>query len=168
MIHYFIDGHNTIHSIPTYLEILDRDYPSCLQRVITDCAAYCDSRNVKIVLVFDGNPPFEIPKGHGTLKVVFSGSKRDADSVIAEKAQLAKSNIVVTNDGGLKRLITANGCRYISPEQFYELFATSKKKKARKSSQSGKERGLMPQEVAWWKREMNEALKKRNSSLPFT
>ena len=161
MIRYLIDGHNTIHSIPRYLEILDRDYPSCLKRVITDCADYCDSRNVKIVLVFDGNPPFEIPKSHGNLEVVFSGSNRDADTVIAEKALPEKSNIVVTNDGGLKRLITASGCRYMQPEKFYELYTSSKKKSRRGSSQSGKERGLTPQEVAWWKREMNEALEKK-------
>jgi predicted RNA-binding protein with PIN domain len=161
MIHYIIDGHNTIHSIPTYLEILDRDYPSCLEKVITDCADYCDSRNVKIVLVFDGNPPFEIPKSHGNLKVVFSGSNRDADTVIVEKTLPTKNNIVVTNDGGLKHLITANGCRYISPEQFYELYASSKKKNRRRTSQSGKDRSLTPQEMAWWKREMNEALEKK-------
>ena len=161
MIRYIIDGHNTIHSIPRYLEILDRDYPSCLKRVITDCADYCDSRNVKIVLVFDGNPPFEIPKSHGNLKVVFSGSNRDADTVIAEKSLPEKSNIVVTNDGGLKRLITASGCRYMQPEKFYELYTSSKKKSHRGSSQSGKNRGLTPQEVAWWKREMSEALEKK-------
>ena len=161
MIRYIIDGHNTIHSIPHYLEILDRDYPSCLKRVITDCADYCDSRNVKIVLVFDGNPPFEIPKSHGNLEVVFSGSNRDADTVIAEKALPAKSNIVVTNDGGLKRLITASSCRYMQPEKFYELYISSKKRNRRGSSQSGKDRGLTPQEVAWWKREMNEALEKK-------
>jgi len=161
MIRYIIDGHNTIHSIPHYLEILDRDYPSCLKRVITDCADYCDSRNVKIVLVFDGNPPFKIPKSHGNLEVVFSESNRDADTVIAEKALPAKSNIVVTNDGGLKRLITASGCRNMQPEKFYELYTSSNKKNRRGSSQSGKDRGLTPQEVAWWKREMNEALEKK-------
>ena len=161
MIRYIIDGHNTIHSIPHYLEILDRDYPSCLKRVITDCADYCDSRNVKIVLVFDGNPPFEIPKSHGNLEVVFSGSNRDADTVIAEKALPEKSNIVVTNDGGLKHLITASGCRYMQPEKFYELYTSSKKKSRRGNSQSGKDRGLTPQEVAWWKREMKEALEKK-------
>jgi len=161
MIRYIIDGHNTIHSIPHYLEILDRDYPSCLKRVITDCADYCDSRNVKIVLVFDGNPPFEIPKSHGNLEVVFSGSNRDADTVIAENSLLAKSNIVVTNDGGLKRLITASGCRYMQPEKFNELYTSSKKRNRRGSSQTGKDRGLTPQEVAWWKREMNEALEKK-------
>ena len=161
MIRYLIDGHNTIHSIPRYLEILDRDYPSCLKRVITDCADYCDSRNVKIVLVFDGNPPFEIPKSHGNLEVVFSGSNRDADTVIAEKSLPEKSNIVVTNDGGLKRLITASGCRYMQPEKFYELYTSSKKKSRRGSSQSGKNRSLTPQEMAWWKREMKEALEKK-------
>ena len=161
MIRYLIDGHNTIHSIPPYLEILDRDYPSCLKRVITDCAHYCDSRNVKIVLVFDGNPPFEIPKSHGNLEVVFSGSNRDADTVIAEKSLPEKSNIVVTNDGGLKRLITASGCRYMQPEKFYELYASSKKKNLQGSSQSGKNRSLTPQEMAWWKREMKEALEKK-------
>ena len=161
MIRYLIDGHNTIHSIPRYLEILDRDYPSCLKRVITDCADYCDSRNVKIVLVFDGNPPFEIPKSHGNLEVVFSGSNRDADTVIAEKSLPEKSNIVVTNDGGLKHLITASGCRYMQPEKFYELSASSKKKNLQGSSQSGKNRSLTPQEMAWWKREMKEALEKK-------
>ena len=161
MIRYLIDGHNTIHSIPRYLEILDRDYPSCLKRVITDFADYCDSRNVNIVLVFDGNPPFEIPKSHGNLEVVFSGSNRDADTVIAEKSLPEKSNIVVTNDGGLKRLITASGCRYMQPKKFYELYASSKKKRRRGSSQSGKDRSLTPQEVAWWKREMSEALEKK-------
>ena len=161
MIRYLIDGHNTIHSIPRYLEILDRDYPSCLKRVITDCADYCDSRNVKIVLVFDGNPPFEIPKNHGNLTVVFSGSNRDADTVIAEKALPEKSNIVITNDGGLKHLITAGGCRHMQPEQFYQLYALSKKKNRRASTQSGKDRGLTPQEMAWWKREMNKALEKK-------
>ena len=145
MIRYIIDGHNTIHSIPPYLEILDRDYPSCLKRVITDCADYCDSRNVKIVLVFDGNPPFEIPKSHGNLEVVFSGSNRDADTVIAEKSLPEKSNIVVTNDGGLKHLITASGCRCMQPEKFYELYASSKKNSRRESSQSGKDRSLTPQ-----------------------
>ena len=161
MIRYLIDGHNTIHSIPRYLEILDRDYPSCLKRVITDCADYCDSRNIKIVLVFDGNPPFEIPKSHGNLTVVFSGSNRDADTVIAEKALPEKSNIVITNDGGLKHLITAGGCRHMQPEQFYQLYALSKKKNRRTSSKSSKDRGLTPQEMAWWKREMNEALGKK-------
>jgi len=46
-------------------------------------------------------------------------------------------------------------------EKFYELYASSKKKRRRGSSQSGKDRSLTPQEVAWWKREMSEALEKK-------
>ncbi len=161
MIRYVVDGHNTIHSVSRYLELLDRDYPACLRTLIADCADYCDSRSVKIVLVFDGNPPFDLPEGGGGLSVLFSGKGRDADALVAEKAVPPKSTTVVTNDGNLKRLTGSTGCKLMSPEAFSELIAPPVRSGGGRNSERRKRRGLTGQEVSWWKREMEEELKKK-------
>lgn len=161
MIRYVVDGHNTIHSVPLYLELLDREYPECLKRLIKDCTDYCASHSVKIVIIFDGNPPFESPKSGGGVSVVFSGKERDADTLIVEKAVPAKSTTVVTNDRAVKRMTGFEGCRQMTPEVFFELIASPSRPGSNRNSEGRKRRGLMGQEISWWKREMEKELKKK-------
>lgn len=161
MIRYIIDGHNTIHSVPRYLEVLDRDYVAGLEAIISDCALYCENKDVQMILVFDGNPPFEVQKYASNLKVIFSGGSRDADAVIAESAGGGRSTIVVTNDGGLKRLTASKGARPMSPTDFSRLISTLPKGQRGRRSFREKEQGLTPREVERWKKEMTEALKKK-------
>ncbi|MBH30675.1 MAG: hypothetical protein CMG71_01635 [Candidatus Marinimicrobia bacterium] len=161
MIRYVVDGHNTIHSIPLYLELLDRDYPSCLKRLINDCTDYCSSHSVKIVIIFDGNPPFDPPKGGGSVSVFFSGKERDADALIVEKAVPPKSTTVVTNDGAVKRMTGSEGCRQMTPGVFFQLIASPVQLDSRRNNEGRKRRGLTGQEVSWWKREMEKELKKK-------
>ena len=158
---YVVDAHNTIHSFPYYLDLLDRDYILCLKNFINDCSNYCDNKKVKLILVFDGNPPFDLSKNGNDMTIIFSGKKKDADTIISNTIDLAKNTIVVTKDKGIKQNTAFSGCKYLSPKKFCQLIYPNYHKKSSEIQNHNKLRGLTSQEVLWWKKEMNEELKKK-------
>ena len=158
---YVVDAHNTIHSFPYYLDLLDRDYILCLKNFINDCSNYCDNKKVKLILVFDGNPPFDLSKNGNNMTIIFSGKKKDADTIISNTIDLAKNTIVVTKDKGIKQNTAFSGCKYLSPKKFCQLIYPNYHKKSSEIQNHNKLRGLTSQEVLWWKKEMNEELKKK-------
>lgn len=162
MICYVIDGHNTIHSVSHYLNLLDKDYPSCLRTLIADCSNYCISREITMILVFDGNPPFDMPAVEGLgISIIFSGKQRDADSIIIEKAIPPKSTTVVTNDRAVKRQTAASGCKHLSPKSFFELISSPTQVSRDQKEPFEKNRALTDREFLWWKNEIEEEMKKK-------
>ena len=164
MIRYLIDGHNAIHQIKRYLDLLDRDYVLCQKTFYRDLVIYADTRIVKIVLIFDGNPPWNPPKGNKEVMVKFSGSDRDADSLIKTLAGKWKGRqtVVVTADRSILREVIAIGCQSLSPKKFDSLI-NRKKSKVSHNRQTNNEKPdfLTESEVQWWKREMKQALAKK-------
>ncbi len=164
MIRYIIDGHNFIHTIPKYLTLLDRDYPACLKTVSDDIFEYCNTRKVEIVLVFDGNPPWEPPRRSGGVALKFSGQGRDADTLILEQAAKwhGRQTVIVTADRGVKREVTSLGCQVRSPQEFDLLLRGKKRNRKGKSvNHRHKDRSLSQTEVAWWRNEMKRELQKK-------
>ena len=48
MIRYIVDGHNFIHEVPVYLELLDRNYVECQKTLFRQIQDYTDSKKVAI------------------------------------------------------------------------------------------------------------------------
>lgn len=164
MIRYIIDGHNFVHTIPRYLTLLDRDYPACLEQVYSDISVYCDTKKVEVFLVFDGNPPWEPPRGPERMRLKFSGEQRDADSIIVEQSAKwrGRQTIVVTADGTVRREVGSLGCQVKSPQEFDRLLkGKTTAGRGESLSQRGKDRSLSQTEVAWWCNEMERELLKK-------
>ena len=87
MIKYIIDGHNTINSVPNYIDILERNYPNCLHKIIDDCENYTLEKNIKIYLIFDGNQPFETPYTNKNLNIFFSGKRKMINKELKQQSQ---------------------------------------------------------------------------------
>ena len=165
MIKYIVDGHNTINSIPNYINILEKDYPACLEKIIDDCEIYSLKKHIKINLVFDGNAPFKIPKSNNNMNIFFSGKEKDADALIVEKSQSGKNIIVITNDKYLRRQIVSIGCKYLSTYEFYNLIILKIKNTSKSNEINSKKNGLNTHEVKWWKNEMLKEIKKKKPFL---
>tara|TARA_B100000029_G_scaffold410677_1_gene412724 strand:+ start:47877 stop:48386 length:510 start_codon:yes stop_codon:yes gene_type:complete len=161
---YVIDAHNTIHSFSYYLNLLDQNYTLCLKSFINDCSNYCDKKKIKLILVFDGNPPFDWSKDENGMTIIFSGKKKDADTIISNNIDLAKNTILVTNDKGIKKNTVFSGCKYLSPKKFCQLIYPHYHNKSSEIQNSNKIRGLNSQELMWWKKEIKKELKKKNES----
>ncbi len=158
---YIIDGHNFIHQIPHYLKLLDKDYIQCQKMLTNDLLHYSDTRKIIIILVFDGNPPWD-PEDETKLKVIFSGDNRSADDTIIQLCGKfpGGQTTVVTADKYILRGVREADCQTTSPEQFYKLIK-SKRQKIPKSILKEKPQYLSPSEVEEWKREMLKEIKKR-------
>lgn len=161
MIKYIVDGHNTINSVPNYIDILEKNYPNCLHKIIDDCENYSFKKKIKIHLIFDGNQPFKIPQTNKDFNIFFSGEKKDADTIIIEKAKSIKNAIIITNDKDLRRQIVYFGCKYLSPNKFYDLIISKNKKTSISNELNAKKTGLSIQEANWWKKEMLNEIKKK-------
>ncbi|MFQ6616695.1 MAG: NYN domain-containing protein [Fidelibacterota bacterium] len=164
MIRYIIDGHNLIHTVSPYLDLLDRSYTRALKKVTEDIDTYTQSKNVEAVLVFDGNPPWEPPETAGNLSLIFSGEDREADSVIADRARQwqGPQTVVVSRDGGIRRMAASMGCRTASPGEFYRLIRLKKREGTpTPEGPKGKSDGLAPHQVESWKKEIQQALAKK-------
>ncbi|MFQ6674808.1 MAG: NYN domain-containing protein [Fidelibacterota bacterium] len=169
MIRYVIDGHNLMHAVGAYAEILERSYVRALEALYRDVDSYVHSRNVRAVLVFDGNPPGEPPEKTEALAVVFSGRGREADSVIARhiKKWPGPQTVVVTGDRGIRQTASSLRCQVASPEDFYRRVRPGKRSKSPKpAGPRAKSDGLAPHQIESWKKEMEQALarKKKDKS----
>ena len=162
MIKYIVDGHNTINSIPNYINILENDYPTCIEKIIDDCELYSFKKNIKINLVFDGNPPFAI-QNNNNISIFFSGKEKDADTLIIEQSQSGKNIIVITNDKDLRRHIVSLGSKYISTYEFYYLISLKIKNTSKSNEINSKKNGLNTHEVKWWKNEMLKEIEKKKN-----
>ncbi|MDP6456937.1 MAG: NYN domain-containing protein [Candidatus Marinimicrobia bacterium] len=166
MIRYIIDGHNFIHTVPRYLTLLDRDYPTCLKMVSNDISDYCHSRKIDIFLVFDGNPPWELPRELERITLKFSGKEIDADALILKQAAKwrGRQTIVVTADRKVEREVTSLGCQVISPQEFDRLLKGKRRGRKKKSvDHRSKDKSLSQTEVAWWRGEMEKELQKKKN-----
>lgn len=161
MIRYIVDGHNLIHTIPVYLDLLDRSYIGALDAVERDVVSYVHGKELKVILIFDGNPPGDRAPVMGGVSVLFSGRDRDADSLIAEKAGnwRGRQTVVVSRDRHVMRSGASLGCKTLSPEDFYRLLKQKKRGKTTKPlGPKGKSAGLAPHQVESWKKVMEKAL----------
>lgn len=161
MIRYIIDGHNLIHTIPAYLELMDRSYIRALEAVSKDVDTYVHSKKVKAILIFDGNPPGEPAETSPGLTIIFSGADRDADSVIADRARLwqAPQTVVVSRDRRVKETAVSLGCQTASPQDFYRLVRFKRQDKLpRPPGPKAKSEGLAPHQVEAWKKVFQQAL----------
>ena len=168
MIRYIIDGHNFIHKIPGYLKLLDRDYIQCLKTLYSDLLNYVTSRHITIVLVLDGNSPWDPPDRCPNLTVEYSGSHRSADSKIIDLAKKwsGRQTVVVSDDKLILRSVVALGCRTISPLEFNRLVNyPDRTKRVKISGQREKFHGLTQTEVRWWKKEMERALAEKKKKI---
>jgi predicted RNA-binding protein with PIN domain len=162
MISYIIDGHNFIHEVPVYLELLDRNYVECQKTLYRQLQDYTQTRKVVVTLLFDGNPSWDPPKDDDNLEVCFSGNNREADDLIISLAEKWKkrSIIVVTRDNGIRNAVTAAGCQTMLPADFHELIKT-KHRHPSTHSQIKSKSSLTPKEVKEWKELMQDELVRR-------
>lgn len=162
MIRYIVDGHNFIHEVPVYLELLDRNYVECQKALYRQLQDYTDTRKVAVTLVFDGNPPWDPPENNLRLEVLFSGSEREADELIISLAKEWKkrSLIVVTRDHAIRNAVNAAGCQTMLPADFHEIIKV-KHRTPSTHIQIKNKSSLSPEEVREWKKLMQDELAKR-------
>ena len=160
MIRYIIDGHNFIHHIPRYITLLDHDYVTCLKSLYRDLLNYSDSRQVKIVLVFDGNAPWDPLEHSNNLILKFSGPDRNADMDIIAQAEKRKGRhtVVVTEDRQIIRSVAALGCQTLPPKKFFRIIDEKiQTRKLKQTLPNEKPDRLSRTEIDWWKKEMKKA-----------
>ena len=88
--------------------------------------------------------------------------KKDADTIIIEKSASIKNAIIITNDKYLRRQIVSFGCKYLSPNEFYDLIISKNKKNSKSNELNAKKTGIVTeQEKNWWKKEMFKELNKK-------
>ena len=160
MIRYIIDGHNFIHHIPRYITLLDHDYVTCLKSLYRDLLNYSDSRQVKIVLVFDGNAPWDPLEHSNNLILKFSGPDRNADMDIIAQAEKWKGRhtVVVTEDRQIIRSVAALGCQTLLPKKLFRIIEEKiQPRKLKQTLPNEKPDRLSRTEIDWWKKEMKKA-----------
>lgn len=100
-----IDGSNVLGRMRA-----DRESDDVKRTLTRALAGFCRSNKAKAWCLFDGERPPGFGTSIGAVQVIFSG-RRDADSVLAEKAlQLQGRVICVTSDAGLSARVRSRKC----------------------------------------------------------
>lgn len=86
---------------------------------------YCRAAGNKIDLVFDGPPHGGLRNKmhYGRVQVIFSGSERDADSIIIKRIRTSKTPhefIVVSSDSAVYQKARSLGAKALQSRQFYQ------------------------------------------------
>ncbi|MEI6242497.1 MAG: NYN domain-containing protein [Chlamydiota bacterium] len=124
--HYVIDGYNLLFRLP----ITKKGFASKREVLITLL------RGAKITsadLIFDGQNRKEMEAEFvyfGSISVVFTSKGQTADQYILSRVSLHANETIVTSDKKLSSLLTSEGFRVISCEEFIQRLV----KKERKSS----------------------------------
>ena len=102
--HVIVDGYNTLHALPGWKRLLNRDPAAARERLLTRLRVLHDFEGCRLSLVFDGPgdaAAAEPDPASSALTVVFAPAGLTADGVI-ERMVLASSDpeaiVVVTHD----------------------------------------------------------------------
>ncbi len=121
-----IDGYNVLHALDPYKILLEKSLESARDQLIHDAMVYKASKEVDILLIFDGAPDVLVPRQEmniGGVHVLFSRAPMNADSLIIEKIKKDKRKsgiIIVTHDHSIKSYAKSAGCHCLSPQEFYQ------------------------------------------------
>lgn len=122
-----IDGYNFIHAIPDLAAHLEENLAAAREALLKKLHVYCNSRQVKIIVVFDGGvPPVGIDAAHpvSNVQIFFSRSPFKADPLIkrlVEKEARHGDLSLVTEDNDIIRFAKGRGAKILSGAQFNAL-----------------------------------------------
>jgi len=123
----YVDGHNTLHTVPELRELMQRSIVTAMQRLIGRVKQIPGA-----IVVFDGNPPS--PFTNTDSNVVFANAAdhkyERADNYILNKIRTGSQANVVTRDSALAGTLRQLGVTVIDP---VEWFGTAGKTTAPKS-----------------------------------
>lgn len=115
-----IDGYNLLK------QLIKSDFATEKQRqnFISYIAAYAQSKNHYVILVFDGNSFSNVYyKNPKYIKIVYSGYKQNADDYIKQYIQehLKANMLIVSSDRGVYSFASRHGIATVDALTFYEL-----------------------------------------------
>lgn len=126
---YFLDGDNLVGTA------LGRRGSSEERRaLVREVSDRLRRTKARAVLYFDGAGS---PVSLGSLSVRFAGAESADDAIVREigKSPGAQQSVVVTADRDLARRARDAGARWISPEEFWSRFGTSRGAPSRRSEE---------------------------------
>lgn len=111
---FLIDAYNLMHVVPE-LEF-ERGRAPAIRRLIRRLASWAEGRSERVVLVFDGARPHELPAS-GSLELRFMDAGADDDlKLLLERPGL---NTLVSADGEIVARAALLGQRCLSPRAFW-------------------------------------------------
>lgn len=128
---YIIDGYNMLHTVPELRRLLEKSLESARNQLETWLQSYLGSRQVKIILVYDGqwqSKQFASP-ARTHFQILFSRSPQTADDLIKQliaKSRESRKFTVVTRDTAIVRFAKAHHAQVLEPLQFDSLLRTRK------------------------------------------
>jgi predicted RNA-binding protein with PIN domain len=123
---YIIDGYNMLHTVPELRSLLDQNLESARNRLETWLQGYLGAKQVKIILVYDGqwqSVQFVSPV-RGNFQILFSKSPQTADDLIKQligKPDKSRKLTVVTRDAEIVRFAKAHHAQVLEPLSFFSL-----------------------------------------------
>ncbi|HVT05467.1 MAG TPA: NYN domain-containing protein [Thermoanaerobaculia bacterium] len=100
-----IDGSNVLGRMRA-----DRENDDVKRALTRALASFCRRHHARVWCLFDGERPSGFGTSIGAVQVIFSG-KRDADSVLVERALQLKGQVIcVTSDAGLAGRVRSRRC----------------------------------------------------------
>lgn len=152
---FLIDGHNLIHAIRK----LDEDFESLNEfQLCAILSTYMRRVKARARIVYDGIGPRDKEpfRQFHTVEVIFSGSAKDADTVIEELIQKnthPRRLMVVSSDRRLRNAAARRRAVSVKSELFwFEMIDRVRKNPKKPPEPQEKLHGLPEAQVDWWMR----------------
>lgn len=155
---YLIDAYNLMHAVPALRVRVDRHAAS--RRLVTELGAWAAGRPVRVVLVFDGAKPPDMPPA-GPLELRFMLERADAD--LMDLLDRRGSHTVVSADSEIVDYARALGHASIRPQDFWRALSEAS---LVDTAALQRERPLAADEVDYWLEEFGDqaALARRRAA----
>ncbi|MBL4846412.1 MAG: NYN domain-containing protein [Planctomycetes bacterium] len=137
-----IDAYNLMHAVAE-LDFARGRFPAC-RRLVRRLAAWATGRNERVVVVFDGARPSELPPA-GPLELRFMLDRADADLI--ELLERPGLHTLVSADNEIVDRARALSQTWLAPNQFWQIVQDDL---AVKGEAQERERRLAPDEVDEW------------------
>ncbi len=150
-----IDGYNLIEAAPELFKKMPT-LESRREHLIKIIHSTPHLRNVKIVVVFDGNSPKGIPKKYQqhNIQIIFSGDQQEADQIIQDMVRReasGKSLHIISSDREIQNTASDHHAQISSSQEFWKRLRRNQsiKRSSNKSDTANKEE-LSQREVQEW------------------
>ena len=120
---YLIDGYNVLHHCSRLRPLARQSFEAARDSLIDRVARFCGITGNRARIVFDGRGTHADPAPHGIggLEVVYAPAHQTADGYIEREVYQTAGRrevVVVTGDGGIRRLCQGLGALVMGPDNF--------------------------------------------------
>jgi len=150
-----IDGYNMIEAAPGLFKKMPT-LESRREHLIKIIQSTPHFRNVKIIVVFDGNSPKGIPKNYQqqNIQIIFSGNQQEADQIIQDMIRLESSGRplhIISSDREIQNTARDHHAQINSSQEFWKkLRRNPSNKRDSNNSDTENKQELSQREVQEW------------------